>query len=133
MYPEESGGADASAAPAAPMPARIGRNLEGFIPLILILIIGLLLAVKFDVITTSTPVVGQLAGVIGGGYEAKQMLIIGESSNEVLTVLGQNEDLVRYHTRAAEFLERNPREILANYDVVMLDQSQQNDKAISRK
>lgn len=134
MYPEEG--------PAAPaenygggrgIKSTIAYNLEGLIPLILIVIIGFFLAVHFNIITSSTPVIGVAADLITGKSAPANMLIIGASSQEVIDVLNDSRDLVHYIIKTAESLERNPAEQLANYDIVMLDQSEQSDKSVSRE
>lgn len=135
MYPE--GGAEP--APAVdyrePMGAKIGAHLEGLIPIILIIIIGFLLALKFGVIDSRTPVIGQLADVLGplGGNEKARVLIIGATSQEVIDVLNEHRDKLEYITRTTDTLERNPVDQIANFDIVMLDQSEQSDKEVSKK
>jgi len=131
-YPEEGGAAPEPYYGGGGFTSRLSYNLEGLIPLILILIIGFFLAVKFGIVTTGTPVVGGLAGVFGGGDEAARMLIIGNTSRETLDVLNANESLVKYRIVTAEELRRNPKERLATYDIVLLDQSEQANKAVSR-
>ncbi len=133
MYPE--GGGDA--APAAdyysePRGGFLSKNLEGFIPLILILIIAFFLAIKFGVIGSSTPIIGVVADVFGGGGGPASMLIIGNSSQETINVLNESADLVQFRVKSAEDLERNPKEQLAQYDIILLDQSMESNKTVSR-
>ncbi|MBN2127491.1 MAG: hypothetical protein JW703_03825 [Candidatus Diapherotrites archaeon] len=130
MYPDDNAGG--AAEQAAPMGAKIGMNLEGLIPLILILVIVFFLAAKFDIINGSTPVVGVLAS-IAGSQESTTVLLIGSSSPETLQVLYEMGDLIKLVQRDAASLDRNPKEVLANYGVIILDQSEQTDKAVSRK
>lgn len=66
-----------------------------------------------------------------GCEEPTQMLIIGPSSQEALDVLNQNPSLVGYRIKTAVSLERNPKEQLMEYDIVLLDQSEQADKEVS--
>ncbi|MBS3062972.1 MAG: hypothetical protein J4203_03805 [Candidatus Diapherotrites archaeon] len=138
MYPE-AGGADLPPAggggyfPEPDWKSRIAYNLEGLIPLILILIIAFFLAVKFNIVSSSTPFVGPIANVFGVGSSPVKLLIIGKSSPEVIDVLNKNPDLVVYRMKSPHELERNPKEQISQYDVVMLDQSQEADKAISRR
>ncbi len=111
----------------------LGYHLEALIPIILILVIGFFLAIKFGLITSSTPVVGVAADWLGGEKPA-EMLIIGSSSPEVLDVLNASRDLVHYRMIVdATQLDRNPKDQLANYGIVMIDQSEQADKTISRR
>ncbi len=135
MYPE--GGAEP--APAAdygePMSAKIGAHLEGLIPIILIIVIGLLLALKFGVIDNRTPIIGQFADVLGplGGGEKTKILIVGSTSQEVIDILNDHRDRLEYITRTTDSLERNPVDQLANYDILILDQSEQSNKEVSKK
>jgi hypothetical protein len=131
MYPDDGSGGGAEMSPM-PVSSKIGINLEGLIPLILILVIAFFLAAKFGVISTSTPVIGGFAEFAGGTDSAK-MLIIGATSPETLDVLYGMEDVVKTVQRDSSSLDRNPKEVLVNYDVILLDQSQQTDKSVSRK
>ncbi|MFH1256089.1 MAG: hypothetical protein V1494_02240 [Candidatus Diapherotrites archaeon] len=132
MYPE---GAGAGAEPAdyggGSMGSKVGVHLEGLIPLILIIIIVFFGAVQFGIINSSTPVIGSIADLIGGGGEPASMLLIGNSSQEVRDVLNESKTLVKYRIKTADDLARNPVEQLAQYDIVMLDQSQESDKTVS--
>ncbi|MBI2597747.1 MAG: hypothetical protein HYW50_00965, partial [Candidatus Diapherotrites archaeon] len=138
MYPEGGaggggGGAGADYYPEEGLKGKIGYHLEGFIPLILILIIVFFLAIRFDIIDTTTPVLGPIADIFEGGQKPMQLLIVGSSSQEVIDVLNQNDDLVHYIIRTADSLERSPREQLAQFDIVMIDQSQEPNKEVSRE
>ena len=135
MYPEAGGdvGGAGDYYPEPSFRSNIGYHLEGMIPLVLILIIVFFLAIKFDFITNQTPVIGSVANVLGTGGKPSEILIIGDSSPELLAVLNNNKDLVNYRIRTPSSLERNPREQLANYDVLILDQSLQEEKAVSRE
>ncbi len=134
MYPEAEG---AGAPPVEYYPgdtgikSKIAYHLEGLIPLILILIIAFFLAIKFGVITSSTPVLGIVVDLFEPGDRPIQMLIIGNTSQEVLDVLDANPKLVHYRIKAATALERNPKEQLRNYGIVMLDQSEEANKEVS--
>ncbi len=137
MYPEGAG-ADLPPAgggyfPESDLKSRIAYNLEGLIPLILILIIAFFLAVKFNIITGSTPLVGPVASMFGLAEKPIKLLIIGKSSPEVIDVLNKNPDMVVYRLKSPKELDRNPKEQLLQYDVVLLDQSQEADKALSRR
>mgnify|MGYP001598953331 CR=1 FL=1 len=114
-------------------PSNVGFHLEGFIPIILVIIILLFLAIRFDVIDSNTPVIGPLADLFEGSAKPSQMLILGATSQEVIDTLNQNDDLVRYVIRTPESLTRSPREILSQYDIVMLDQSQEANKEVARE
>lgn len=132
MYPEE-GGAAPEAGGGGNFKYAVTHNLEGLIPVILILVIGFFLAVQFDVITSNTPVVGMVADLIKGKSQPASMLIIGATSQDVITILDDSRDLVHYRIMDPSMLERNPKEQLAYYDIVMLDQSEQANKSVSRE
>lgn len=134
MYPEggaEPAGGDYLPPEGGGFSGKIGYHLEGLIPLILIIVILLFLAIRFDIISSSTPVLGPVADIFEGGAQPAKMLIIGATSQEAIDVLNKHERLVRYVVRTPESLDRSPREIIANYDIVMLDQSQQANKEVS--
>jgi len=132
VYPEggepEAGGADYGGG----IRQRLGFHLEAVIPLILIIVILFFLAVKFGAISCNTPIVGPVACLIDGQDSPKRMLIIGNSSMQTLDALNQADDLVDYVVRDASAFGRNPADQLAQYDIVMLDQSQQADKTVPR-
>ena len=103
--------------------SKIKYNLEGLIPIILIIII-----VAFMGHTLGFWQIPFL-----GGEQPKEMLIIGQPSSDLVYVLNNNKDMVRYTIRTADKLAINPREQLAQYDIVMLDQHMQTNKEVSRQ
>ncbi|MEK6942151.1 MAG: hypothetical protein AABW85_04815 [archaeon] len=135
MYPEGGGAGGGTGAadyyPDEGLKGKLGVHLEGFIPLILIIIIVFFLAIRFDFVTSSTPIVGPIADLFEGGDKPAKMLIIGSTSQEVIDVLNDNPKLVKYIVRTADSLRRNPREQLAQFDMVLLDQSQEPNKEVS--
>ena len=129
MYPEGDAG---GAAPAADygydngIKSKLTRNLEGLIPLILIIIIAAFLGHRFGIWTIP----------FLGGNDTIQMLVIGQPSADMLSMLDQDKDLLYYRTRDASSLNVAPEEQLAQYDIVMLDQhmgSTAFDHSISRQ
>lgn len=130
MYPEQ--GAEESYAEPAAKP-RMAIHFEGFIPIILIIIIAFFLAAKFGVISSTTPVLGPVVALFGGSAGPVNMLIIGTPSPYTMEVLNKDQDLVRTRIRSAESLEHTPEAQLAQYDIVMLDQSNQAVKEVSRQ
>ncbi|MAG22436.1 MAG: hypothetical protein CL943_04005 [Candidatus Diapherotrites archaeon] len=114
MYPE----GDAGAAPAADygydegIKSKITRNLEGLIPLILIVIIAVFLLNRFDVV--DIPFFEE--------SEPIQMLVIGQPSAQMLAMLDQDKDLIYARIRDAASINVAPEEQLAQYDMVVLDQ-----------
>jgi hypothetical protein len=114
MYPEGEGGAQ-------PQPdysyeegvkSKLTRNLEGLIPLILIIIIAAFLGHKFGL--WNIPFLG--------GAEPIQMLVIGQPSADLLVLLDQDKDILYYRVTDAAALNVSPEEQLAQYDIVLLDQ-----------
>ncbi len=121
MYPEDAG---AEPAPAGPT-GRVTRNLEALIPLILIVIIAAFLGHKFGFWTIP----------FLGGADQVQMIVIGEPSVDLLADLDNQRDLVYYRVRHASELDAAPQDILAQYDIVLLDQHMGTtpyDKSVSR-
>mgnify|MGYP001566977068 FL=1 len=113
--------------------SRLHFNLEAVIPIILIVVIGFLLLARLGVIDTSTPVIGSIVGAISPNANAR-LLIIGSPSPEMLAVLNANKDLVGNPIiKAAEAFSNNPENQLAQFDIVILDQSGQISKAIPRQ
>jgi len=103
--------------------SKLKYSLEGIIPLILIIVIIAFLGNQFGFwsipgLTDKSP---------------SRMLIIGSPSVDFQTVLNQSKDLVRYDVRNADRLTTNPEEILAQYDIVVLDQHLESSKEVSRQ
>ncbi len=111
MYPEE-GGAEAAPMRGGGVRSSITRNLEGLIPLILIIIIAAFLLHKFDII--QIPFLGT--------KEPIQMLVIGQPSFDMQVELDNQKDLVYYQEKDPAAFEVNPKDRIAQYDVVLLDQ-----------
>jgi len=135
MYPEGSqgetpaGGADYDSG----MGSKMGMHLEGLVPLVLIIVIGLFLAIRFDVIDSNTPLIGGAVDALNIGQGKTKMLIIGSTSQEVVDALNDRRDIIEYSIKTTDTLERNPTEQLANYEIVMLDQSEEANKEVSKK
>ncbi|MEM4261533.1 MAG: hypothetical protein QXU92_03465 [Candidatus Diapherotrites archaeon] len=131
-----SGGNDENLPPAPeydePIQNKLRLHLEGVVPLVLIAIIGFFLAVNFGLIDRNTPIIGQLVYLADFGGKTK-MLILGSTSREVLDILNDNRHIIDYDLKSVDSVERNPSEILANYKIVMLDQSQESNKEVSKK
>ncbi len=122
MYPEEGG---AEPAPMGGMRRGVTRNLEALIPLILIVIIAAFLGHKF----------GFWEIPFLGGSDQVQMLVIGQPSIDMMADLDNQRDLVYYRVKDASDLDASPKEQLAQYDLVLLDQHlgvTPYDKSVSR-
>ena len=98
-------------------------HLEGLVPLILVLIIA--------------AVAGSYLGFwhipfINQPTQSK-MLIIGEPSLSLQATLdSQAKDMVTYRKRDAQSLRQNPRDVFAEYDIIMLNQSDDLTKGVPR-
>jgi len=101
--------------------SKIKNNLEGIVPLILIIII-----VAF---------IGDALGFWEIPFISSQkpinMLIIGAPSYDTAVTLNNIKNIVRYQQRDSTQFTVNPEEVLAQYDIVMLDQHTQANKEIS--
>ncbi len=130
-YPDEGGDL-----PPLESPGGFGRmhvNLEGLIPIILLVVIGFLLLARIGVLDSSTPVIGSLVSAISPNQSAS-VLIIGAPSPEMINVLNANKDLVgKPVIRAAEAFTRDPINQLSTYNIIIMDQSGQINKEISRQ
>ena len=122
MYPEDAGG---DPAPMGGMKANVTKNLEALIPLILIVIIAAFLGHRFGF--WDIPFLG--------GSDQVQMLVIGQPSVDLVADLDNQNDLVYYRVKNAADLDTAPKDQLAQYDIVLLDQhlgATPYDKSISR-
>jgi hypothetical protein len=129
VYPEEGsaappqgGGADYY--PGGGIKSKLAYHLEGLVPIILIIIIALFLAVKFDVVNTSTPVLGIIVDIIEPSDKVN-ILIISDSSNSVSVNIREtfnvNSDIITYRIRPASDLTMNPKQKIDGYDIIMLE------------
>ncbi len=131
-YPE-GGGADLPPLNESYGGGGMHFNMEALIPIILIVIIGFLLLARLGVVDSSTAVVGPIVSLISPNSTAR-LLIIGAPSVEMIAVLNANKDLVGNPiVKAAEAFSRNPESQLAQYDIVILDQTGQISKEIPRQ
>ncbi len=132
-YDSPGGGADLPPMDDEPIGSRLHFNMEAIIPIVLIVIIGFLLLARLGVIDSSTPVIGPVVSAISPNSTAR-ILIIGAPSPEILAVMNANKDLVGNPIiRAAEAFTNNPENQLAQFDIVLLDQTGQISKAIPRQ
>ncbi len=115
--PQDFGPADSG------MQSKLKYSLEGIIPLILIILIVAFLGNQFGF--------WSIPGLTD--REPMDMLIIGSPSQDFQNVLNQDKDLVRYQVRKVSTLTTNAEEILAEYDIVVLDQHLEANKEVSRQ
>jgi hypothetical protein len=119
MY--EEGGEAGGAAPALGGVAK-RINLEGLIPLILLVIIGVASLNYFGVVDVP---------FLPKGTTRVQVLIIGEPSLGEKVVLDNMSYFLNYRVRDAASFGNTSTEELQQYDIVMLDQSNSADKSVS--
>ncbi|MFH0954808.1 MAG: hypothetical protein V1777_01780 [Candidatus Micrarchaeota archaeon] len=127
MYNEPGGGEGGGAdllPPEGGFRSRIASNIEGLIPLILILIIAAWAGDRLGF--WSLPFIGSSSN------EPVKLLIIGTPSRDLQATLDADRDLVRYVIRDAHSLAVSPAQQLQQYQIVMLDQSRQADKTVPR-
>lgn len=122
MYPEGEQAPVAADYPAPGFKSRLTANLEGLIPLILILIIVAYAGDKIGL--WHIPFLTQ--------KEPIRMLVIGDLSHDLKRVMDEDRDLIRYTVRDAHSLSVAPKDQLSQYKMVMLNQSTQADKTVSR-
>jgi hypothetical protein len=97
-------------------------NLEGLIPLVLLVIIGIASLNYFGVIDVP---------YLPKGSERVQVLIIGEPSMGERVALDNLSYFLTYRTRLASSFGNASSEELHQYDIVILDQSNSADKSIT--
>ena len=99
---------------------------EAIIPIIIIIIIILLIVFKTNVITGGRSIFKS---------EGASILVIGSPSPEFRQILNdaENKDVIKQHRiRTVEALQRNPKQRIKGYDIIILDQSLSSDKSITR-
>ena len=79
------------------------------------------------------PIPRHCEDVFQSGNDQTKMLIIGSTSQEVIDILNDNRDIIDYDLKTTQTLERNPKEQLVQYKIVMLDQSEEANKEVSKK
>jgi len=117
MYDE---GGDAGAAPMGGAMSKF--NLEGLIPLLLLVIIGVASLNYFGVIEVP---------YLPRGSASKQVLFIGVPSTGERVVLDNLSYFLRYNIRDATTFGNAASEELQQYDIVILDQSISSDKSVT--
>lgn len=118
MYDEGSSSGDPGGADYGPYEEesfvrKLTYHLEGFIPLILIIIIIVFAGASLGL--WQVPFVSKVGPL--------KMLILGKPSIGTETIINNSEDLVRPEFKSPELLVLSPKENLAQYDVILLDQT----------
>jgi hypothetical protein len=120
MYDE---GADGGAGPAPALAGAVKRfNLEGLIPLILLVIIGVASLNYFGIIDVP---------YLPKGSPRVQIMFIGEPSIGEKIALDNLAYFVTYRTRDASTFSLASSEEFSQYDIVILDQTNISDKSVN--
>lgn len=100
---------------------------ETVLPIVVVIVVVLLIVFQTNIFATGL-------GLFTGS-KSMTLLVIGSPTQEFRSVLGdaENRDLIQ-HIRFsdAQTLEHNPYERIKDFDIIILDQSLQTDKSISR-
>lgn len=101
---------------------------ENILPIAVIIIVLLLIVFRTNILSGGASIMGSNTGV--------KILVLGAPSNEFREILNdqENKDLireVRYMT--LESIQHNPVERIKGYNIIILDQSTQSDKSVSRR
>ncbi len=116
---------DGGAGAGAPLPAMGGEkrfNLEALIPLVLLLVIGIASLNYFNVIDIP---------FLPKGSSHIQVLVIGNPSLGEKVTLDNSGYFLTYRVRDAATFYINSADELAQYDIVLFDQSLLSDKSVS--
>ena len=126
MYQDQGGGGAAEdyVPPAGGGFTSRATSIEGLIPIIIVLIIAIYAGAKFGFFDLPLPGIGQ---------EPVRMLVIGDPSPTLKSILDEDRDLVRYTIRDAYSLSVAPKEQLTQYKIIMIDQSRSADKSMPRR
>ena len=117
------------------MPMKEGRMSRGgskikwetILPIIVVVLVILLILFRTNIFATGLE--------LFGGKKSMTLLVIGSPMPEFRTVLtdAENRDLIQYIRYSdSESLQHNPYERIKSFDIIILDQSNQSDKTISR-
>jgi hypothetical protein len=123
MYPDDDNG-DSGAGAGAGKP-RLAVNMEGLIPIVLLVIVVIASLNYFGVV--DIPFLPKQGKYV-------RILVIGEPSVETRLVLDsfESENWLTYHVRASQSFRSTTMEELGQYDVIMLDQTREADKSVPR-
>ena len=111
--PPEQGPADYPPYEEESLAKKLTYHLEGFIPLILIIIIVVFAGASLGL--WNIPFITKIGPL--------SMLILGTPSPGTMAILNNSEDLVRPQFFSPDYLVLSPKEVLAQFDVIMLDQT----------
>ena len=128
-YPGDEIMSDGTAKPAKKIDKKI------VIAVVAVIVIIAVLAIFSDPIISSINKIGMIDTMGIGGSNQTQMLVIGQPSVDLLADLDNQRDLIYYRIKNAADLDVAPQELLAQYDVILLDQHMGTtpyDKSVSR-
>ncbi len=121
VYEDEGGDMPAYPAAGGGFRSKLSYHFEGLIPLIIILVIGAVAGAWLGF--WSIPFISPQGPV--------DMLVIGSPSYETLDALDRAKDLVQYRIiEDPDALRTNAKEKLAQYDIILLDQSNSMNKIL---
>lgn len=101
---------------------------ENILPIAVIIIVLLLVVFKTNILSGGASFLGSSSGV--------KILVLGAPSNDFRAILSdqENKDLIKeVRFMTLDSIEHNPVERLKGYNIIVLDQSTQSDKTISRR
>ena len=101
---------------------------ETLLPLIIIIVVVLLIVFKTNILATGLEIFGTTQGA--------KILILGAPSPEFRAILTdqENKDIIKEaRFMTLESIDHNPEERIKDYDIIILDQSMQADKTITRR
>lgn len=101
---------------------------ETVLPIAVIIIVLLLIVFKTNILSGG-------ASLLGGGGGAR-ILVLGAPSQGLRDILNdqENKDIIKEsRIMTLESIDHNPAERIKGYDIIILDQSAQTDKTISRR
>jgi len=101
---------------------------ETILPVVIIIVVILLIIFKTNLLAGSSALFGTTQGA--------RILVLGAPSTEFRAILTdqENKDIIKQTVvMTLESIDHNPAERIKGYDIIILDQSKQADKSISRR
>jgi len=95
---------------------------------------GLLLAILIGLVASTYMFgIAPELEIINQNAQKTNLLVLGSTSQEIINILNDNRDIIKYDLKTTQDIDRNPTEQISNYDIVMLDQSEQTSKEVTKK
>jgi len=101
---------------------------ENILPIAVIIIVLLLIVFRTNILSGGA--------ALFGGPQSARILVLGAPSQDFKDILSdqENKDIIKEVSyRTLEAIQHNPVERIKGYDIIILDQSTQADKSISRR